>query len=74
MHARKKLSELRQLFMKSLKKGKLLELVVPKNTQLDLVGFMELDNEVSFPNISVMSASLLLLGLISRLFTPLFAA
>lgn len=51
MHVRKKLSELQQLFMKSLRKGKLLELVVPKSTQLDLIGFIEISNEVNFAKV-----------------------
>ena len=45
MDARSKLKKLGDLFMKNLKRGELLELVIPRASQLDLVGSIEIDNE-----------------------------
>lgn len=43
MNPRDKLKELTHLFMRQLQKGNLLELVVPRISQLDLVGTIEAD-------------------------------
>ena len=45
MKTRVKLKELGNLFMKNLRKKKLLELVIPRISQLDLVGCIEIDDD-----------------------------
>lgn len=45
MDARRKIKKLGDLFMKNLKRGELLELVIPRASQLELVGSIEIDNE-----------------------------
>ena len=45
MAAMRQLKKLGDLFMKNLEEGKLLELVIPRNSQLDLVGSIEIDDD-----------------------------
>lgn len=45
MAAMRQLKKLGDLFMKNLEEGKLLELVIPRITQLDLVGSIEIDDD-----------------------------
>lgn len=45
MAAMRQLKKLGDLFMKNLEEGKLLELVIPRISQLDLVGSIEIDDD-----------------------------
>ena len=45
MAAMRQLKKLGDLFMKNLEEGRLLELVIPRNSQLDLVGSIEIDDD-----------------------------
>ena len=45
MNPRDKLKRLTHLFMKKLRQGRLLEIVVPRISQLDLVGIIEVDED-----------------------------
>ena len=45
MAAMNQLKKLGDLFMKNLEEGKLLELVIPRTSQLDLVGSIEIDDD-----------------------------
>lgn len=45
MNPRDKLKQLTHLFMKELRQGRLLEIVVPRISQLDLVGIIQVDED-----------------------------